>query len=87
MTKFCPSHGRVMAMLLPSHVQVMDKLCPSHGQVMPNLFPVTASLRKSFQSHSCHIKPNLCTSHDLVISKSWPSYGQSWQVMASHSMS
>ena len=25
MTKFCPRHGRVIAMLLPSHVQVMSK--------------------------------------------------------------
>jgi hypothetical protein len=38
-TKFCPSHGRVMAMLLPSHVQVMAKSC----QVMPKSAKVIAA--------------------------------------------
>ena len=57
----------LLLLLFPTFVkirlkcQIMAKSWPSHGQVM-------ASRGKSCQSHSCHLKPNLCPSHDLVIS-------------------
>ena len=62
MTKFCPSHGRVMAMLFPSHVQLMAKFWPvleSHVKVIAaTLSPIYALVMTlSSQSHG----------------KSWPS--------------